>query len=66
MKSTELIESSDDQTKPNEIIAKKKFKKNAVLDRLIGQLQRKVLSKQDIKLLEVLGFSETVKILKEE
>ena len=32
----------------------------------MDQLQRKQLSKQDVKLLEVLGFSETLNILMEE
>ena len=33
---------------------------------MIDQLQRKQLSKQDVRLLEVLGFDETLKILMEE
>ena len=66
MKSTKLIESSDDENEPILSKERKKYNKDAVLDRLIDQLQRKQLSKQDVRLLEVLGFDETLKILMEE
>ena len=66
MKTTKLIPSSDDETKPPLDEARKKYNKDKLLEQLIKQLQRKQLSKQDVKLLEVLGFSETLQILMEE
>ena len=66
LKGTSLIPSSDDETKAIPGKTSKKFKKDMVLDRLIMQLQRKTLTKQDIKMLEVLGFGETLKILIQE
>ena len=66
MKGTALIPSTDDETKPIPGKNHKKFKKDAVLERLVTQLQRKQLSKQDFKFFEVLGFQETLKIIMEE
>ena len=45
MKGTSLIPSSDDETKPIPGKSHKKFKKEAVLERLVTQLQRKQLTK---------------------
>ena len=60
MKGTSLIPSSDDETKPIPGKSHKKFKKDKVLTRLVTQLQRKQLSKQDFKFFEVLGFTESL------
>lgn len=65
LKSTDLIPSSDDENNPPLDIARKKYKKDAILDRLIDQLQRKPLSKTDNRLLEVLGMKETLKLIVE-
>ena len=56
MKGTALIPSSDDETRPIPGKQHKKFNKDAVLERLVTQLQRKQLSKQDFKFFEVMGF----------
>ena len=66
MKGTYLIPSTDDESKPIPGKSHKKFKKDAVLERLVAQLQRKQLSKQDFKFFEVLGFTETLQIIMEE
>ena len=57
------IKSSSESDDPNPFLIKKKLNKNLLLDRYIFNLQRKTLSKQDNKLLEVLGFQDTVNIL---
>ena len=65
MKSTECIPSSDDERKP--VKGERKHKrKDLILQRYIDNLQKKTLGKQDIRLLEVLGFEEVLKILNEE
>ena len=46
--------------------AKKKYNKELLLDKYIYNLQRKKLDRQDNRLLEVLGFQETLKLLTEQ
>ena len=64
LKSSEWIP-SDGNEKPRDKF-KKKLKKNLLLERYVENLQKKKLSKQDNRLLDVLGFQETLKILAEE
>lgn len=62
LKSTEFIPSSDDERKA--IKGERKHKrKELILQRYVENLQKKQLEKKDIRLLEVLGFKEALKIL---
>jgi len=61
LKTSECIDSGDE--KPSTMKTKKKVNKSLLLDRYIENLQRKTLGKQDIRLLEVLGFNKALKIL---
>ena len=65
LKSHEYIPSSDDERKAVKG-EKKHRRKDLVLQRYVEHLQAKTLGKQDIRLLEVLGFDEALKILTEE
>ena len=65
LKSTEYIQSSDDENQP--IKGEKKHKrKELMLQRYVENLQKKNLSKQDVRLLEVLGFQDALKIITDE
>ena len=65
LKSTEYIPSSDDENQP--IKGEKKHKrKELMLQRYVENLQKKNLSKQDVRLLEVLGFQDALKIITDE
>lgn len=63
IKSQEQLRSDDDR--PTTKDCKKKINKDLLLERYIENLQQKTLGKQDIKLLEVLGFQKALKLLKE-
>ena len=65
LRSTEYIPSSDDERKPT-IGEKKHKRKDLILQRYVENLQKKTLGKQDIRLLEVLGFDQALNILTEE
>lgn len=65
LKSTEYIPSSDDERKAMKG-EKKHKRKDLILQRYIENLQKKTLGKQDIRLLEVLGFHEALEIITEE
>ena len=62
LKSKELIESSCDE-RHNKSSYAKKFKENLLLETYVDNLQRKTLGKQDVRLLDVLGFGECLSIL---
>ena len=63
LKSTQYIPSSEDENKPIPGVERLKKRKNVILDRYIDFMQRKTLGKQDHKLLETLGFGQTLKLL---
>jgi len=65
LKSTEFIPSSEDERKANDDMKKVKDK-GKILQRYVEELQKKTLGKMDFRLLEVLGFKETIRILTEE
>ena len=65
LKSTEFIPSDEDERKPN-AGQKKTKRKDLILQRYVEELQKKTLGKMDFRLLEVLGFKETIRILTEE
>ena len=54
---------SDDDDRPNSFTHKKKFKDELMTERYVENLQRKTLTKNDVRLLEVLGFRETLDVL---
>ena len=62
LKSKELIKSSGDE-KENAFSYNKKFKEKMLLEYYVENLQRKTLGKQDVKLLDVLGFGKSLDIL---
>lgn len=66
LKSTELIPSSEDESKPKPNEEKKKKYKDRILKRYVDEIQKKTLGKMDNRLLEVLGFKDTIRILTEE
>ena len=63
LKAREFIDS--DQEKPSTYEKKKKIDKDMLLDRYIEFIQQKNLTKQDERLLDVLGFKEAFKLLTE-
>ena len=65
LKSTEFIPSSEDERKAHSNMRKVKHK-DEILQRYVEELQKKTLGKMDFRLLEVLGFKETIRILTEE
>ena len=65
LKSTEFIPSSEDETKAKADVKKIKHK-DLILERYVEEIQKKTLGKMDFRLLEVLGFKETIRILTEE
>ena len=65
LKSTEFIPSSDDHRKPTSSQRKVKHKE-LILRRYVEEIQKKTIGKMDIRLLEVLGFKDTIRILTEE
>ena len=65
LKSTEFIPSSDDARKPKTSQHKVKHK-DLILKRYVEELQKKTFGKMDIRLLEVLGFKDCIRILTEE
>ena len=65
LKSTEYIKSSEDERK-GDANRQKVRHKDLILKRFVEEIQKKTLGKQDIRLLEVLGFNDAIKILTEE
>lgn len=65
LKSTEYIPSSEDERKPKDNQRKIKHK-DLILQRYVEELQKKTIGKMDYRLLEVLGFQDSIRILTEE
>ena len=65
LKSTEYIKSSEDERK-GDANRQKVRHKDLILKRYVEEIQKKTLGKADIRLLEVLGFNDAIKILTEE
>ena len=65
LKSTEYVPSSEDSSKPTEDQRKVRHK-DLILQRYVEELQKKTIGKSDYRLLEVLGFTETIQILAQE
>ena len=61
LKAKEFIPSEDDHPPPSS--HKKKFKTKLMMETYIDHIQRKTLGKQDVKLLEVLGFEKCLEIV---
>ena len=61
LKSKSYIPSDDE--KPPANTHKKTFNKGALLETYVENLQRKTLGKQDVNLLEVLGFGKVLSVL---
>ena len=65
LKSTEFIPSSDDEKVPTG--SRRRVKnKDMILRRYVESLQKKTFGKMDMRLLQVLGFKDVIKILTEE
>ena len=61
LKSKSFIPSEDE--KPPSNTHKKKFKEDGLMETYVENLQRKTLGKQDVRLLEVLGFGKVLDVL---
>ena len=64
LRASQLIQtSSESETKPIPGEEKRIMRHDLLLNRIIENLQRKTLTKYDIRLLEALGFNETIELL---